>query len=664
MIKNYSKYIPHFTIFVLALVVYTMTMTGYVYVGDSGEFTSNAATLGINHTPGYPLHALLGRVFTILFFFLSTPAAVNLLSAFAAAATGIFLYESALLLTKEKFVSFFSTLMFLFSYTFWSRATIAEIYTLNALFVAIGMFFILKWYFEENDFYLIPLAFFAGLGLGQHITGAVFVLSILFLVAMKKYKIIFDMSLMRWIFLFFFIGVTVYLYLIYRSSSNAALVFSGEGRLKRMIQYIMPGVGITKKIFKTGGGWAHFGERLGWFAKDILTKEFWYFGVLGFIGIAALRKNKKLLLFLLSIILINVFNTVRGSLKLYADFDAHFIVAFFVWALFIAVGLKEIVSFLSEKGFSFLQSNYVKGIALAVFPIVILAANFSDNNKRGDDFADSLGRDLLAPLKKNAVLFTSEDEEYFLPRFFIQTENLRRDVEIKNNATLANYAKRAPGFQQRSNKEKEAIMLNVMKSLIEKKFKERPVYITFEQFPVQVLRDKYKIVPKGLVSRLVPLNERFDSAFTPVRINPAWAERHFDFREQSIAEYSYLSQFLYNAQNWIDLKVYENVLKEIDRFENFPVKTETRDKYRQAYLLKGKALLELRRLDEAEKEIKKALEIKPGDRFGEEFLGDIFIAKKDSASAIEHWKKSLSANAKNSKLQTKLDSVSLMFNKN
>ncbi len=663
MIKNYSKYIPHFALFVLAIAVYALTATGYVYVGDSGEFTSNAATLGINHTPGYPLHALLGRVFTILFFFLSTPAAVNLLSAFAAAAAGIFLYESALLLTKEKFVSFFSTLMFLFSYTFWSRATIAEIYTLNTLFIAIGMFFILKWYFSENDFYLLPFAFFAGLGLGQHITGAVFVISVLFLVAMKKYKIIFDMSLLRWVFLFFFIGVTVYLYLIYRSSSNAALVFSGEGRLKRMIQYIMPGVGITKKIFKTGGGWAQFGERLGWFAKDIFTKEFWYFGVFGLIGIAALRKDKKILLFLLSIILINVFNTVRGSLKLHADFDAHFIVTFFVWALFIAVGLKEVVSFLSEKGLSFLQSNYVKGIALAVFPVLILAFNFSDNNRRGDDFADSLGRDLLSPLKKNAVLFTSEDEEYFLPRFLIQTEKFRDDVEIKNNATLANYAKRAPGFQQRSNKEKEAIMLNVMKSLIEKKLNGKPIYITFEQFPVQVLRDKYKIVPKGLTSRVIPINDKFDSSFTPVRINPAWANHHFDYRERSILEYSYLSQFLYNAQNWIELGVFENVLKEIDRFENFPVKTETRDKYRQAYLLKGKALLELKRFDEAEKAIKKALEINPGDFHGEEFYGDISLAKGDTASALSHWKKSLSANAKNSKLQTKLDSVARKFNK-
>jgi hypothetical protein len=33
-----------------------------IYVGDSGELATAAATLGIPHPPGYPLYVLLGRL--------------------------------------------------------------------------------------------------------------------------------------------------------------------------------------------------------------------------------------------------------------------------------------------------------------------------------------------------------------------------------------------------------------------------------------------------------------------------------------------------------------------------------------------------------------------------------------------------------------------------
>jgi len=45
---------------------YLLTLCPTVYVGDSGELTTAAATLGIPHPPGYPLYVLLGYAFSHL----------------------------------------------------------------------------------------------------------------------------------------------------------------------------------------------------------------------------------------------------------------------------------------------------------------------------------------------------------------------------------------------------------------------------------------------------------------------------------------------------------------------------------------------------------------------------------------------------------------------
>src|SRR5437762_3568284 len=50
----------------LAFAVYVSTLHPTVAGGDSGELTVVAATLGVAHPPGYPLHTLLAKLFTFI----------------------------------------------------------------------------------------------------------------------------------------------------------------------------------------------------------------------------------------------------------------------------------------------------------------------------------------------------------------------------------------------------------------------------------------------------------------------------------------------------------------------------------------------------------------------------------------------------------------------
>ncbi len=69
-------------IFLLSFAVYLITLCPTVYVGDSGEFTTAAYTLGITHPPGYPLYVLFGKIFTLIIPFGNIAYRVNLMSAF------------------------------------------------------------------------------------------------------------------------------------------------------------------------------------------------------------------------------------------------------------------------------------------------------------------------------------------------------------------------------------------------------------------------------------------------------------------------------------------------------------------------------------------------------------------------------------------------------
>ncbi|MEL7236793.1 MAG: DUF2723 domain-containing protein, partial [Chloroflexota bacterium] len=75
----------------LLILLITVAPTIHAYHLDSAEFVIGAHTLGIVHSPGYPLYLMIAKGFTWLPFG-SIALRVNLLSALALAGTTPFLY--------------------------------------------------------------------------------------------------------------------------------------------------------------------------------------------------------------------------------------------------------------------------------------------------------------------------------------------------------------------------------------------------------------------------------------------------------------------------------------------------------------------------------------------------------------------------------------------
>jgi len=132
-----------------ALYAFTAAPSVATLFDDSLEFHVVLPTLGIAHPSGYPLYTLLGKLFTLLLPFRDPAGRINLLSAFCAGVAVGVLYLLTRRLVGNRTAAAVTTAIFALSPGWWSQATVAEVYALHGLFVALFLYLLLRW--EETS---------------------------------------------------------------------------------------------------------------------------------------------------------------------------------------------------------------------------------------------------------------------------------------------------------------------------------------------------------------------------------------------------------------------------------------------------------------------------------------------------------------------------------
>ncbi|MEZ4805085.1 MAG: DUF2723 domain-containing protein [Bacteroidia bacterium] len=192
--------------FLVAIVVYTMTLEPSVSLWDCGEFISASDKLQVVHPPGAPFFLLTGRLFAM---FASEPAgvsvAVNFMSALCSALTVLFTFWITTHFAKKivkdttqaggKIAIFASgviaALALTFSDSFWFSAVEAEVYAMSSFFTALTFWAALRW--EESDSkyadkWLVLIAYLIGLAIGTHLLNLLVIPAVVFIYYFKNYN--------------------------------------------------------------------------------------------------------------------------------------------------------------------------------------------------------------------------------------------------------------------------------------------------------------------------------------------------------------------------------------------------------------------------------------------------------------------------------------------
>ncbi len=170
----------------LSLALYVRTLVPWLLPGDSGEFQVLLYQVGIAHTTGYPVYVLLGKLFLTLVPFGDVAYRANLFSAFMAAVTVALVYVAGRLATDSRWGGVAAGLALAVSYTFWSQALIAEVYTPGAAFLAAVLVALWAWERTGRAAWLFGAGLLGGLGLGVHASVGIFAPAVALYLALRR----------------------------------------------------------------------------------------------------------------------------------------------------------------------------------------------------------------------------------------------------------------------------------------------------------------------------------------------------------------------------------------------------------------------------------------------------------------------------------------------
>jgi len=164
-------------LFVVAFAVFATTCAPALSWLDSAEFIAAAASLGVPHSPGHPLEAMLGRAITLVPIG-DVAFRVNLLSALLSAGAVPLLFgafrQLLAALAKDApgwthaAIAAAMSLTLAASAAVWMQAVRAEVYGLELLLLAGIVYAVVGYATTRQSSYAVCFALFTGLGLATH----------------------------------------------------------------------------------------------------------------------------------------------------------------------------------------------------------------------------------------------------------------------------------------------------------------------------------------------------------------------------------------------------------------------------------------------------------------------------------------------------------------
>lgn len=424
------------TMGVLAFGLYVRTLAPSVafIFDDTLELQYVVPRLGIIHQTGYPLYALLGKLFTLLVPLNDPAFRLNLFSALMGALAVGMMYLVLRHLLVHRWAAIVGAATFAVGQTFWSQAVIAETYTTQMLIVAGLLYLALVWREEVEQgsigrarvrFY--GLAFLVGIGLTHHR------LIILLYPALLVYIVLVLRSAgadFRRLGMFvraailLVLPLVLYLYLPLRGA-----VGSADGEYVNTLQGFWAWIMAQQyTVFLTGNPLQV--QRDAAYYISLFMAQFGSVGLaLAAVGVVwMLRRPREFVLLALALIFEAGFAFNYRVENVYV----HFLTTFLLLAAFVGAGADGLLTVISDFGLKisdFKPAVAAMALLLALMPIRLVQANYVRNDLANKWDVHDYGIEILSqPLEKNSTIIGILGE-MTLVRYFQENLGLRPDVQ-------------------------------------------------------------------------------------------------------------------------------------------------------------------------------------------------------------------------------------------
>ncbi len=365
----HARYIPHL-LFLMVFSVYLSTMSPVMYLGDSGEFTAAAFSLGIPHNSGYPLYGLLGKIFCMVPMG-NVAFRLNLMSAFFSALTVLLVYHIIHAFTRNAWCSLSAAGFLAFTPLFWSQTVSAEVYPLHLFFMALMIWLLCRWE-ECRDFRrLLLFVFVTGISFTNHMQTVMLAPAVLFFIVSGDRKAIFEWKHFWAITLVFLLPLLLYLYLPIRTQAGAAIHWGDPDNLERFLSHVTARAHRDSYVF-SGGSMQYVLRFLE--ALKVLSLQYGLLlplSIWGWISLPSLRWK----VFFAGIVLFDFFYTVFLNI-ISLEITPFTLPSSMVMAILLGIGLTRLVVWIrrQEKIGGTLKKGFVG--TLCAIPVVALFTNY------------------------------------------------------------------------------------------------------------------------------------------------------------------------------------------------------------------------------------------------------------------------------------------------
>lgn len=418
----------------LAFLAYRYTAAPDLLFGDAGEFQFTTHLAGISHPTGYPLYHILGWLWGRLY--VANPAqGANHFSAFwggvAVATFYLLAYEVlAQFLSRLKwnsgvgFMAAIPTLIFAANPTFWAQATLAEVYTLNAVLMAAILGATLAvGRKDENPGGAWVVALLLGLGLTHHLTTILLIPGILLYFWLVRPDLLNGRSLLR-LAPFTLLPLLLYFYVPLRVPASPWLAPElAPGQTLQLfdssmlgtVRFVL-GVGFAPALHGPGAAIAQIPA-----AAQLFLLHFGWIGlaiiIVGLVGLILEGQIPMLAFTGVTFLMLVGFNLFYGIADIYTFYIPPYIIA----TLWLGSGLAYGVDLLARLT-STRWRPYFMAITLVVLiiPYLYFRDYRSDFDRTGDYLARIVWTRILRQDLADDAILVSNDRDEMTPFVYLQ----------------------------------------------------------------------------------------------------------------------------------------------------------------------------------------------------------------------------------------------------